>query len=309
MKILLFCPLHPYVGVCDATRRAIEALDTTGFDVTVHYDSTESQRGEIDRNQSVLEKFQNGRRLFLAGDYDAMLTIEYDNIPPADALQRLARIDADVAYGLYCTRISPRWLAFWKLFDNSGITYCKDAPTARAAWDHVIETCGVGYGCTLIHRHVIERIPFRLVKGHPCSNDWHFSLDCIAAEFSQKHDCGLHVGHIVRQNPLTVVWPSPEPPFYTIAIDEKVESALKTTTGLDTYICLDKLYHSQHEHYYAAGDEIVLTDDVAERMLELGKIIAKPSAQAANVSIPESQTIADVESESVKFDVVVKKGK
>lgn len=306
MKVLLLCPLHPFTGVCGETKKSIEALDVTGFDVTVHYDITETQSGNIDRNQSVLEKFQNGRRLFLAGDYDAMLTVEYDNIVPVDALQKLARVDADVAYGLYCSRVSPRWLAFWRLFENSGITYSKDEPTARAAWGNVIETCGVGYGCTLIHRHVLEALPFRLVNGHPCSNDWHFSLDCIKAGFVQKHDCSVIVGHIITQDPLTIVWPIPDEPFHRIEVAERKKPILKTAEGVATYICLDNVFHSQHEHYYAVGDEITLTDDVAERMLALGKVVAK-SAKEEPVTVFKSQD--EVLIESIELNVTDTKKK
>lgn len=294
MKIFLLCPLHPLFGVCNEARRSIEALDINGFEVTVHYDATETQPDRIDRNQSVLDKFQNGRRLFLAGDYDAMLTVEYDNIAPVDALQRLARVDADVAYGLYCSRISPRWLAFWRLFDESGITYSKDEPTVKAAWGNVIETCGVGFGCTLIHRRVLEAISFRIVPGHPCANDWHFSLDCMKAGFVQKHDCAVVVGHIISQRPLSVVWPALEYPFYRVETEEKKGGVLKTETGVDVYICLDNLFHPQHEQYYAPGDEITLTDDVAEYMLALGKVMGRQAVDVTPVETASSD-VAPVE--------------
>lgn len=279
MKILLLCPLHPLLGVCEQAKRSIDALDTTGFEVTVHYDGTETQSGDLDRNQSILDKFQHGRLLFLAGDYDAMLTVEYDNIVPPDALQRLARVDADVAYGLYCGRNNHQWLAFWRLFDNNGITYSKDGPTVRSVWGKVIETCGVGFGCTLIHRRVLEAIPFRLVPGHPCANDWHFSLDCMAAGFVQKHDCAVIVGHIIARQPLSVVWPALEYPFYRIETEEKEGGTLATATGVEAYICLDNLFHPHHEHYYAPGDEITLTDEVAEYMLALGKVMRKTAVE------------------------------
>lgn len=281
MKIFLLCPLHPLLGVCEETRRSIEDLDTTGFDVVVHYDNTETQTGDIDRNQSILDKFQNGRSLFLAGDYDAMLTIEYDNIVPPDALQRLAKVDADIAYGLYCGRQNHQWLAFWRLFDNSGITYSKDAPTVQAAWGNIIETCGVGFGCTLIRRHVLEAIPFRIVNGHPCANDWHFALDCINAGFVQKHDCAVIVGHIVSRTPLSIVWPTSEYPFHRIETVEQRGGVLETPAGIETYICLDNIYHPHHGHYYCPGDEITLDDAVAKLMLDLGKVVRKAPLPAA----------------------------
>lgn len=298
MKIFLLVPLHPFVGICDETQKSIDALDTSGFDVTIHYDSTETQSGNIDRNQSVLEKFQNGRRLFLAGDYDAMLTIEYDNIVPSDALQKLSKVDADVAYGLYCARVSPRWLAFWRLFENSGITYSKDEPTAESAWGNVIETQGVGFGCTLIHRHVLESIPFRIVNGHPCANDWHFSLDCIKAGYRQKHDCSVIVGHIISQNPREVVWPIADYPFHRIEKAEGVKQLTKTTEGVSIYICLDNIFHAGHEHYYGIGEEITLTDETAEKLLAAGKVIAPRKIEAiATKTEPATEPEPNIESD------------
>ena len=49
---------------------------------------------------NVVGKYNDARRTMLAGDYDALMTVESDTIVPKDALKRLIAADADVAYGL-----------------------------------------------------------------------------------------------------------------------------------------------------------------------------------------------------------------
>ena len=275
MNVLIFVPEHPLYKVAPLTRAGIDGLDTTGHTVTVHYESglhVDKRRESYDQ---ITQKYQHGRKLTLSGGYDAMLTIEYDNVVPANALQRLAAVDADVAYGLYVSRGNPRWLAFINVFSASGITYSRDEPTAQAAWGKVIETGGIGLGCTLIRRHVLEAIEFRRIAGHPCANDWQFAIDCTKAGFVQKHDCGLHVGHINDHYPPTILWPTPVHPFYrTEIIENRSEDKILSDSTIKEYICLDNIYHEGHQHYYKPGDAITLTGKSAVMLLESGKVRA-----------------------------------
>jgi len=157
---------------------------------------------------NICKKFNHARKMALEGGYDALWTVESDIIVPPLALERLTRIDADVAYGLYASRHgNHRWLSFLHIGDRYGISVSDDATNAREAWGQVIETQGVGLGCTLIWRRVLEQIEFR----HPASevaNDWFFALDCQAHGFVQKHDLGVVCGHIVPPPAPKIIWPA-----------------------------------------------------------------------------------------------------
>jgi hypothetical protein len=162
---------------------------------------------------NVLDKYVHAREMALEGGYDALLTIEADMVVPPMALARLSQVQADVAYGLYCSRHGNfPWLAALALHERSAVFLSTARPDLMSrVWGRVIETKGVGLGCTFIWRHVLERIPFRCpdVK---VANDWYFALDCQAAGFTQKTDCGVVCGHITMTPTPRVIWPTPDDP-------------------------------------------------------------------------------------------------
>ena len=88
------------------------------------------------------------------------------------------------------------------------LIYVKGWPGAFEDWEQgdLIKADGVGMGCTLIRRHVMERLPFRCPNPVVC-NDWYFLVDCQAEGFTQAHDCGIACGHIDDGK---TYWPDPE---------------------------------------------------------------------------------------------------
>jgi hypothetical protein len=164
---------------------------------------------------NILKKYNHARDMALKGGYDALWTVEADMIVPPITLERLTRVEADVAYGLYASRHGHRrWLAFFDIAETYGVSVSDDVINAREAWGQVIETQGVGLGCTLIWRHVLEEIPFRC-PSEEVANDWYFSLDCKTKGFVQKHDLGVVCGHIIGPPSPKIVWPDPDHPRLT----------------------------------------------------------------------------------------------
>lgn len=154
---------------------------------------------------TVTRKYQEARAVFLAGKWDAMLCIETDMILPPDALTQLAALDVPVAMGLYVFRHGKKaWNAATWLEDKSWRSLSDNPQTARAVWGDPVEVVGVGQGCTLIRRDVLETIPFRYLKGTSC--DWGFSLDCQAAGVRQVCHTGVVCGHIMA-TPRQTLWP------------------------------------------------------------------------------------------------------
>lgn len=154
-------------------------------------------------------KHNEARDMVLAGTYDALLLVENDMIIPPDTITRLTAVDADVAYGLYCSRHGwMQWLAFFEINGLSGGSYSQSKKMMQYAWGNVVETRGVGFGCTLIYREVLKRINFRTHPQDAVADDWLFAQDCHDAGFKQAHDFGVVCGHIKPNG--TVIWPNPE---------------------------------------------------------------------------------------------------
>lgn len=242
---------------------------------------------------NILEKYQRAREMTLAGGYDALFTVEADVILPSDALLRLTQVEADVTYGLYVSRHRRyKWLAATQLSERVGHWLSDDVQAARAAWGKVIDTHGVGMGCTLIQRHVLETIPFRRAKGS-FANDWYFSLDLKDEGFIQKHDLGVVCGHIAQWPAQRVIWPSPNAPgmyreqniTWTEA-DRRLMGMTKRGRKDMNYIALVRIWHTGEKRSYEAGERVSLAHlDAGSIELLMSKGIVKLA--------PEPKTVAE----------------
>lgn len=157
-----------------------------------------------------LHQFERGREMFLSGSYDAMLIIESDIIPPADALQKLAAIDADCVYGVYRFRVSNVINIFEKYPDptrNVGESLSLYPRKLKAAIKAGVVPCsGAGFGCVLIKRHILEEIPFRVEwpkNGGHCDSP--FVRDVLRRGYKQMADMSVICGH--KHEDGEVLWP------------------------------------------------------------------------------------------------------
>lgn len=165
--------------------------------------------------QAVTDKYNRAREQALSGGYDALFCVEADMLIPPDALAKLVSVGADVAYGLYCWRHDPAtgmWSAYPVVGPTKGYSLSHIKDEARACWGRVAIVNGVGLGCTLIRRRVLEAVPFRHAEGGVTRNipvhcDWVLSEDCQAHGFTQVMDLSVVCGHIRPTEPRTVVWP------------------------------------------------------------------------------------------------------
>lgn len=169
-----------------------------------------------DGNQNVLHLYREARRVLLANPhYTHLLTLEDDMVVPENALTLLMDLDAPVAYSVYCWRWGPphRLSAYRYVFDGSGASWGTDEPhTARRYLETArpIDVAGLGLGCTLIRRDVLEAIDFRL--GGKAANDWYFAVDCQKAGARQVAHFGVVSGHIRLDPSARVIWPDKDEP-------------------------------------------------------------------------------------------------
>jgi hypothetical protein len=164
--------------------------------------------------RNVLYANERARTAMLAGDYTHLLMLEDDIVPPPDALAKLLSCEADVAYGLYCWRRAlHEWSAYARIGESIGTPWPhhdRDYAVAAFTAGDVIPSQGVGFGCTLIRRELLETITFRLptdfAEGGACT-DWMFALDCQALGAHQVSHLGVACGHISMEPSARVIWP------------------------------------------------------------------------------------------------------
>lgn len=219
MRILLFCPTHTKpdgeLAVHKRTLASINALIIPdGVDVDVHISNNNPHpiTGVSKQDhENTLYQYRFARQRMLNEGYDAVLFIEHDMIIPEDALVKLLDTDADVVYGLYlfrhtstllnCLRdVRARWV-------DMSVTFFDELREQgyKQGW---LACSGSGFGCTLIHRHVLEQIDFRRAEsGHPVP-DMPFATDCLRAGYKQICRFDVQCGHIKPDG--AVLWPSKE---------------------------------------------------------------------------------------------------
>lgn len=160
---------------------------------------------------NITANYEAARRAALDRGSAALLCVEADVIPPVDALDLMIRASADVTYGLYVWRGQRLWSAYSAVGQDDGLSLSADPVRAQRAWGRIIDVEGVGLGCTLIRRHVLETISFRYVvrNSREFSCDWTFAMDCRRLGFRQQAHLGVVCGHILHGPSGGVIWPDP----------------------------------------------------------------------------------------------------
>lgn len=156
----------------------------------------------IGSHRNVLHQYIKAREIVLAdGYYDAMLTVEHDNVmPDGMALQRMYDTDGDVVYAPYQLRHGAFCLNTWQYIGDQALgmplnNYPDElAEYMRAGTGRI---CGCGMGCTLFRRHVLEQIPFRGGNdGAQWAPDIPLAQDALRAGFVSMGRFDTPVAHI-----------------------------------------------------------------------------------------------------------------
>lgn len=239
-RIFAFTPSHPAYIIKPQTWASIQAA-FAAYDGPIDWMFTNGDNPESHPFQNVMRHHNRAREIFLAGDYDYFLSVESDMIIPPDAISKLLEADADLAYGLYVFRHMSeqfkRWSAFYELDLFGGWSLSKQPQLARSLWGKIISVKGIGMGCTLIKRRVLEKIYFRMYTGREddwivqaykdqmlrnspqinpfkernnmLCDDWFLAMDAQHYEFTQKAHLGVACGHVWGND---ILWPDPDMP-------------------------------------------------------------------------------------------------
>lgn len=147
--------------------------------------------------RNVVWQYQRARQMCLDGGYDALLTVEHDMVLPIDTVQTLYNTDAAVVYAPYMLRHGTKTLSVWHYCGdrNLGMSlslYPDELKRLQRA--KVGRVCGVGWGCTLIRREVLERIQ---VRGSEATDagDIAFAVDCLRAGIAAYARFDVPCGH------------------------------------------------------------------------------------------------------------------
>lgn len=151
-------------------------------------------------HRNVLAKYRRAWKLAIEGGYDALVTVEHDMILPVDALARLADTpEAGVVFGVYVLRHGSNVLNAWqyKGDKNLGMSltlFPRELEILRRAGRGRVS--GVGWGCTLIRRPVLERAPLTDGNGTCPAGDIPFATWCLRNKIAMWARFDVPCGHI-----------------------------------------------------------------------------------------------------------------
>jgi hypothetical protein len=160
---------------------------------------------------NIIRAYRRLREIFLAGPYDVLWIVENDVIPPPDALEKMLAVDADIVYAPYCFRRGPTTLSVMQPGTRNPMTELGKSWARRFAAGEVVDSGGLGFGCTLIRRPVLERLEFRS-EGGGGDADSCLAVDAPRAGFTQKTHLGVPCGH--KRPDGVCLWPQAAPPYY-----------------------------------------------------------------------------------------------
>jgi hypothetical protein len=148
--------------------------------------------------RNVLAQYERAHEWLLSSPADALLLVEHDMVLPVDALTKLYATDAPVVYGLYIFRHGMLVLNACRYENHSAVGEslslypAEEQAAQRRGWADV---SGLGFGCTLIRRSVLEQLRFRPDGDLPLP-DRSFALDCVRTGIRQVARFDVPVTHI-----------------------------------------------------------------------------------------------------------------
>ena len=142
-----------------------------------------------DKRRNLLAQQQRARTMMLDGGYDALVFVEHDMQIPAHAIRTLYGTDAPVVYGAYMLRHRSYKVNALQYVNerNLGESLTQHpAELRRAMLAGVWQVSGIGFGCTLIRRRVMEHIGFhREIRDREPYADRPFAKDCLRIGYTQ----------------------------------------------------------------------------------------------------------------------------
>jgi hypothetical protein len=149
----------------------------------------------IAESQEVLRKYA------LDNDYDYLVMIESDIIPPLTCLTSLLSHQLPVVCGLYFIGHGADSYPMRQLVEKDGN---QERYTINSDGMHSIndidgqlkEVQNGGFGCIAIHRSVLSQIQFRSEKGADSHSDSYFGADLAQLGIKQHQDTSLMCEHL-----------------------------------------------------------------------------------------------------------------
>jgi hypothetical protein len=224
MKVLIGCPTHSRYRLCvDEYLRCVAALDYKDFKLVMADNSPDKelfrelvQKGVkvlgVDHYETARERILQSRNLLrdvcLDEGFDYFLSLEQDLLVAPDTLSRLLAHQKDIVSAYYGDRKElllkeESTGKIQKATVDIPIVYLsvRQGRIRRANPEEVlgkglVKVGGMGLGCCLISRRVLEKVKFRYNPEHKAFDDMYFCEDAENLGFELYVDGSIVVRHL-----------------------------------------------------------------------------------------------------------------
>ena len=188
--------LEVFIADNSKTNKNCEFLKKQGIK-SVHNKS--NKKGIL---QIINDSHESCRNYAIENDFDFILHLESDIIPPIDVIERLLNNNKKVCSAMYDIHYGKErrpMIQLDEVYDKSVSEYRNpefltvDEPLFING--KVNQVYHAGLGCVLIHKSVFANIPFRVVDGVDMHTDTWFANDCYMSSINIYADTTIQCEH------------------------------------------------------------------------------------------------------------------
>lgn len=224
-KVLVGCPTYDGMEYClEKYASVVKKLNYPNYDIllvdnskdnkyaekikklgikVVHVERTGDPKEVVAASRNIL------RRKVLDGDYDFLLSLEQDVIPPRTIIQKLLSNNKKIVSGIYYKPFNLKIINQGKILTKKQIrpilylpipgetTKMHFATSKDVEGEKLLKARMTGLGAILIHRSVLEKIEFRVEKDLKTFDDACFAEDVIKNKFNLYADTSIKCKHLV----------------------------------------------------------------------------------------------------------------
>ncbi len=222
-NVLIGCvTFKGHMFVLDEFLAALRQQTYQGFDLVIvdnseteDYADTLRSKGltvirDVPGTKSRIQRITSGREktreMFLSGKWQYLFFVDSDIIIPPDALERLLSHEADIISGVCLCRINlgGKMEIHPALYDFAGKGQGRLMDIEEVAGDELQEIDVCGFGCCLVKRIVVERVPLRYYEKSAAGEDVAFNVDAHKFGFRTFVDKSVKCRHVTPTEILEV---------------------------------------------------------------------------------------------------------
>jgi len=217
-KILVGCPTSKYQEYCLGDyHQSINNLTYENYSVLLIDNSEDNYylnklknknintlKGKYFKGakQRIIESRNLLRQHFLENNYDYLLSLEQDVIPPRDVIEKLLSHNKDIVSAVYFSSSPNHKKLIPLLAKNTGLNKLSYLPENLVKMSNdLVEVDYCGLGCVLIHKLVLEKVKFRFDSKKPGFDDWWFCKDAKKNDFKVYADLNVKCRHLILNRP------------------------------------------------------------------------------------------------------------